>query len=108
MDQIGQTILDQLGGNKFRAMTGAVLSYGEFSCIEKGVRCNAFQIHLPRRASNGSKIIFIRLMADDTYTMYFGKLNGCFEYVTLEQVDQLYCDQLQDVFTRYTGLHTRL
>ncbi len=69
--EIANTILDQLGGNKFLAMTGAnhLLADG-----------NTLRMTLPKNNSRANRL-YITLDPDDTYTMRFfrftpGRLNG--------------------------------
>lgn len=100
--QIAETILEQLGGNKFRAMTGAR------NCAFSGP---ALEFALPARfAKNGINFVRIELTARDDYTMSFWKLSRSArtEPKKIAEVDMLYYDMLQDVFTMHTGLDTRL
>ena len=79
---VATTILEQLGGRRFAAMTGAK----HFMSVEGGL-----QFGLPARfARNGYNKVSVTLRADDT------------------AVEGVYCDQLQDVFRRETGLETTL
>lgn len=129
---IATTILQQLGGNKFIAMTGAK----NFVSVKDGIR---FSI-----GRNGSKanMVQITLKWDDTYTMQFWRkgsevnpytilmkyadkglsedvFNETVKKATekatknaepkmLKEYDGIYCDQLQELFTEYTGLITKL
>ena len=68
--RVADITLEQLGGSKFLAMTGAnhLLSDG-----------NTLRMNLPKNASKANRL-WITLNADDTYTMNFfkftaGKLN---------------------------------
>lgn len=94
---IGTTILAQLGGNKFVAMTGA----RNLIALEKGL-----QFDLPRNASKANRVS-ISLQANDTYVMHFYTVRG----IKCELIDlrsDLYADQLCTVFEAFTGLATRL
>lgn len=97
--QIAQTILDQLGGQKFLAMTGAqYLVHGQNS---KG---NFLQFKI-----RGGKTIVITLTEDDEYSVEMLRLNRkTFEFKTLRAARHVFACQLQDVFTAVTGLHTKL
>lgn len=98
------TILEQLGGQRFRAMTGANgFLYGsdnnERPCLQfyfKGCRhANHLTIHYERGM--------------DEYTMTFMKIgNGYHDAKQVSSHSGVYCDQLQDIFTRVTGLDTHL
>lgn len=122
--EIANTILRQLGGNKFMVMTGAK----QFVAIENGIR---FRIG---RNATQTNMIRITLRADDTYKMEFIKIGNMVnsyaimakskdrddfmrklkaaekraEPKVLQEYDGIYCDQLQELFTEYTHLYTRL
>lgn len=106
---VAETILQQLGGNRFLAMTGCnhLVGYN-----------NAIRMVIPRNASKANRL-HITLEADDTYTMRFfyyrpGRLNtrtGVFiEAKTFEVklIKGVYCDMLQDIFTDVTKMYTHL
>lgn len=106
---VANTILEQLGGNKFIAMTGAknFLSDG-----------NTLRMTLPKNKSKANRL-YITLDADDTYTMNFfrftaGRLNRKTFQFTEDKVSEIkvvsgvYCDMLQDIFTATTGMVTHL
>jgi hypothetical protein len=96
-NQIASTILRQLGGNKFLAMTGAkYLVAGD----------NFLQFTLPNRKINS---VVVRLDGDDTYTMLFNKkTNMGIDIKPIASATGVYADQLQNVFTDKTGLYTSL
>jgi len=108
---ITETILVQLGGKRFIAMTGSK----NFFYSNNG---RTLSMTLVRNRSKANHLK-ITLNAMDTYDMEFikvtmPKLNTkTFEYkegktTTVEKFDGIYCDQLQEIFTRVTGLYTRL
>jgi hypothetical protein len=80
----------------FRMMTGAK----NFIAIESGL---TFKI--PR--SNNISYVKIILTPMDEYDMFFMKMNKT-EIIILKEVNGLFFDQLQEVFTRETGLYTSL
>jgi hypothetical protein len=97
---VAETILQQLGGNKFRAMTGAKNFLGDQ---------HSLQFQLPARfAAKGIRYVKVSLEPSDTYEMTFGKSKGKYEYVEVSSYQGLYFDQLQSIFTRETGLETHL
>lgn len=126
--EIANIILQQLGGNKFVAMTGAK----QFVAIERGIR---FRIG---RNATRTNMMRITLRGDDTYKMefiYIRNLPNRYSLMTkylgrgmdpleierkvkqqldkqvvtvLKEYDGIYCDQLQELFTDYTKLYTRL
>jgi len=106
-DTIATTILQQLGGNKFIAMTGAskFQSHGD----------KALGFRIPTR--NGINAVKVTLAPGDVYTVEFLKvtppgLNGegfrPASAVVKKKVEGVYFDQLQSVFTEATGLLTSL
>lgn len=108
---IAETILKQLGGGRFLLMTGTK----DLIAIENGLKMTL--------ARNGSKAnrLEITLNAMDTYDMRFyrytpwrystrgGKFTEYPEKITtVKEYNDIYCDQLQELFTNVTGLYTRL
>lgn len=64
---------------------------------------NSLMFHIPEtKRINHVKII---LTEDDLYTMRFGRISKL-DYQLIEEVSDVYCDQLQSVFTEVTGLYT--
>ncbi|WP_025154757.1 hypothetical protein [Morganella morganii] len=96
---IATTILSQMGGNRFIAMTGAK---------HLGFITNGLQFKLPARfAANGINCIQVILDPSDTYTMKFLKIRGL-DCKKIAEIQGLFFDQLQEVFTEKTGLNTSL
>ena len=97
---IASITLQQLGGNRFAAMTGAKNFSGHDNTLE---------FKLPRGfAKNKANHVAITLDPSDTYTMSFYRYTPRAGYVELSIIDGLYFDQLCDVFTAETGLYTSL
>ncbi|MBO7714602.1 MAG: hypothetical protein J6S85_13585 [Methanobrevibacter sp.] len=106
--EIATTILKQLGGNKFIAMTGTK----NFIAIERGMICKI--------GKNASKANYLEIVlnGDDTYTMRFIKFTNCrmtkdYKFIdakreTLKEYQHIYFDQLQELFTEYTHMYTHL
>src|ERR1035437_5414294 len=97
--EVANTILKQLGGHRFIAMTGANSFFSEN---------NALLFKIPR--TKKVKAVKVMLDADDTYTVRFiGQKNApSFEVFDVAVVAGVYCDQLQEIFTENTGLYTSL
>lgn len=97
--QVAHTILQQLGGNKFNAMTGA---------RDHIAGPNYLQFRLPANtAKNRANVVTIKLEATDLYRVEFINLRG----VNLKVItahDGVFADQLQALFTEQTGLDTHL
>ena len=109
--EIATTILRQLGGHRFIAMTGAK----DFLAIDNGL-----MFKVGRNASKANRVE-ITLNGLDLYDIRFFRLTGgnfkvnhnkktC-EWVPVKetevkQYNDMYCDQLQEIFTEVTGLYT--
>lgn len=96
--QVANTILQQLGGNRFIAMTGAKNFVGS---------ANALHFSLGRGAKQGINKIRISLNSDDTYDIEFFKARG----VELQLVGiqpMVYAENLAYYFSNATGFDTRL
>lgn len=92
---VGKTILEQLGGNRFIAMTGAK----DFISTDKGLR-----FRLPNRKVN---VVEITLTPADEYNMRFWLVRGG-NIKEVRSIGGIDCSQLQGLFTEVTGLYTRL
>lgn len=98
--EIANTIFQQIGGAKFRAMTGAknvvVLTGG------------GLMIDLPQNfAKDKINRVTIRLNQSDTYDLAFERVRG--ESIqSVSSSEGVYADSLSEVFTRHTGLDTTL
>lgn len=96
--QVAQTILNQLGGNKFVAMIGSK----NFLASENYLRMN-----LTRNKAK-AKWLKITLNGNDLYTMDFFTADKECNIKTKVKFEDVYCDQLQSFFTEATGLYTSL
>ena len=94
---IAKTILQQLGGNKFIAMTGAK---------NLGFTNNGLQMKIGRN-SKGITHVIISLKSTDTYDVEFIKMRGVNRKV-VKKLKGVYADMLRKIFTKYTGLRTSL
>jgi hypothetical protein len=92
-------IFAQLGGNKFLAMTGAhtLISHG-----------NALSMKLRTNKSKANYLI-ITLNGLDLYNVEFLKVNYSKDTTTEVKIfENVYNDQLQNIFTEITGMYTKL
>ena len=107
--KVANTILQQLGGNRFLTMTGS----DKLTVINNGLRMNL------RRNKSKANMLEIKLNPMDEYEMEFkkfipGKLNKkTYEYSeakieTVKRYDGVYFDMLQEIFTSETGMYTKL
>ena len=97
--QIAQTILEQLGGNRFVAMTGA---------RDLVAGSNSLQFSIGRGATNKANKVRVTLETSDTYMIEFWSLRGLNLKSCGRPVRSIYADRLQAVFTEQTGLDTHL
>ena len=94
----GAETLKQLGGNRFIAMTGAK---------HFGVGPNGMSFKIGR---NSKRVNHVTIDLDRGRDLY----NMKFDWVTIKGIKNkktlkgIYADQLQDMFTRYTGMYTSL
>eukprot|EP01049_Picozoa_sp_SAG25_P003291 SAG25_NODE_188_length_12354_cov_23.716116_13_plen_97_part_00 len=93
---VAQTILSQLGGNRFAMMTGSK----NFVAGQ-----NTLSMKLSRNGSGGN-YLRITLTPADVYKMEFISIRGM-KMTTKKEFENVYCDQLQSIFTEATGLYTK-
>lgn len=97
--EVANTILAQLGGGRFIAMTGSKDFVGSEDSL-------SFKLG---RISNGISHVCITLDVNDTYRMEFRKWNAKrLDYKIVATYSNVYFDTLQFIFTQETGLYTRL
>jgi hypothetical protein len=109
---VAQTIGAQLGGSKFKAMTGAK---DFMSLTPKGGDAprGGLRFSLPANfAFGGINRVFIRLNDMDTYDLEFGKATFSktkgSNYKVIESAEGVYAENLREVFTERTGLDVSL
>ncbi len=95
---VAKTILQQLGGARFVRFTGARHLIG-------GENFLIFQ--LPKH-DRGINKVQITLMPIDTCKIKFWKNADVRRPESLEVIEDVYFDQLQELFTEVTGLLTKL
>lgn len=96
--QVANTILDQLGGRRFIAMTGARNLLGS---------ANSLSFKLPSGfALHGINYVKITLNESDLYDVEFGTIRGRNYKKSSDYV--LYAEDLQRIFREETGLDTHL
>ena len=97
--EIANTIIKQLGGQRFKVMTGAK----DFTTLS-----NVDGVGFKIRAKANKSINYVKVsLVDDLYNMEFGRIRKL-EYKIVDHIEGVYNDQLQEVFTQYTGLYTHL
>jgi hypothetical protein len=98
---IATTILDQLGGRRFLAMTGATNLIGSATSL-------SFTLPgTPGFVKGGINVCRITLTPLDTYTVEYLRVRRG-QVRTVETDTDIYAEDLQACFSRATGLATRL
>ena len=102
---VAETIYQQMGGHRFRVMTGSRDFLGFEAGTIEGIRTPAGLVFRVGRNSGGVGKCRIGLdEGTDTYTVTFYSTR---HKITGEYSD-VYCDQLRPLFERVTGLVTSL
>jgi hypothetical protein len=96
---VAKTILEQLGGRRFLVMTGAK----NLTATDTSL---SFRVN-GRTASGAVNGVRIVLTPMDTYTVETLYTRGSSRRVVATE-ENVYCDVLAAVFTRLTGLDTKL
>lgn len=97
---IARTILAQLGGSRFTAMTGAR------NMVDLG---DGLRFDLPRGAKNRANKVAVRLTAADLYDVQFMHFNrSTLDCKTVGEQSGIYAEDLRRIFTAETGLETSL
>ena len=98
MSDIANTIYRQLGGNRFRVMTGAKnLTSHEF----------ALSMKIGRNKTNANFMI-VELNSMDLYDITFAKVTRMGEMKSVKTYDNVYNDMLVEIFESHTGMYTSL
>ena len=95
MSTVASTILRQLGGNRFIAMTGA-------TCYADGNTLVA-----KFKGSRAANIMYVTLNGLDLYDVKIAKYKGL-EVKVVKEATDVYDDMLVDIFESATGLNTTL
>ena len=95
--RVAKTILQQLGGNKFIAMTGAK---------NLGASNKSLSMKIGRNSKSINYVV-ITLKSSDLYDVEFIRIRGA-KRTVVKKLKGVYADQLQTMFTKYTGMRTSL
>lgn len=106
MSDVANTILAQLGGNKFSAMTGARVFVGHGPAPEFH-KLGGLSFKIGSGARDGITHVRVFLMSNDTYTVEFLKVRGT-SCKTVSEHAMVYADQLRALFTECTGFEVTL
>lgn len=100
-NEVAKTILTQLGGNRFAAMTGAKNFVGS---------PDALSFTLPGGGGfcrDGINVVRVVLTPADLYDVEFSRRRGS-TVKTVKKVEAIFFDQLRLTFEQATGLRTSL
>ena len=100
--EVANTILAQLGGKRFIAMTGATSFSGS---------ADELTFKIPTKGK--MRAVKIKLEPSDTYTLRVVESRGAlrfgnYEIVETFKAEGIYFDMLEETFTEATGLYTSL
>ena len=100
---IAKTILQQIGGRRFAAMTGSK------DFIDMG---NGLRMSLARNRTSANRLDIIYDAGLDLYNMRFYRRTFSKKTCECKTKDiatheGIYCDMLEEMFTMVTGLYTR-
>ena len=98
MSHIANEIYRQLGGNRFRVMTGAKMMVS----TENGIR-----MRIGRNKTNAN-FMEVSLNGLDLYDVTFAKLTKMGEMKSMKGYDNVYNDMLVSIFESHTGMYTTL
>lgn len=98
MTQVAETILAQFGGNRALAMIGGKVMYTDTSIVVD------FKAHAKNRSTH---VEIEYLYGRDLYTVTFWRVQGL-DCTRISCYADMYADQLQEIFTRETGLALHL
>jgi hypothetical protein len=99
MNTISKAILEQLGGNRFVAMTGAK------NFVEGN---NSLSFRIGRNSTSCNHVEIILDLGTDLYNMIFSRLSMAKGLEKKKEAKGIYSSQLQELFTKATGLYTKL
>ena len=106
-------ILEQLGGNKFIAMTGAKNIVARENGLTFRIGRNASKANMVRIMLNGLDLYDIEFIKH-TPSKIIVNHKTCTvktreeKTETVKKYNDIYCDMLQEIFTEVTGLYTHL
>lgn len=96
--EVAKIILQQMGGNKFTTMVGAK---------NLGATENSLSFKIACKNPKGITHCQITLNRSDLYDMKFFKIRGA-KVETVANLEDIYNDSMQEVFSEVTGLATHL
>lgn len=109
--QIASTILDQLGGRRFLVMTGAKNLLATGNGLRFKIGRNASKANMVEITLNGLDLYDIRFFKYIPSKLVVNHAKQTAEWKpekneTVKEFSDIYCDQLQELFTETTGMYT--
>ena len=98
MSHVANEIYRQLGGNRFRVMTGAK----NMVSLENGIG-----MRIGRNKTNANYMEVV-LNSMDLYDITFAKVTKMGEMKSVKTYDNVYNDMLVSIFESHTGMYTTL
>ena len=95
---VAREILNQLGGNKFRVMTGAK------NFIDTG---DGLSMRIGRNKTS-SNYLKITLNSMDLYDIRFSRVTKLGSERSVTEYNNVYNDSMVEVFEKHTGMYTKL
>jgi hypothetical protein len=112
-----RAIVEQIGGNKFLAMTGSKFQYYGYDKL-------GYVYLMIKLSKNISKAQYLKIQLNgtDLYDLTFSRIKKTLtslakelgvkvydeEIIIIKEYKDVYADMLQEIFTSVTGMYTRL
>lgn len=107
--RVADIILDQLGGRRFVVMTGSKNFISDGNTLRMSLAKNASKANRLEITLNGHDLYDIRFyrFTPARFSTRGGAFRMYDEKTTeIKSFNDIYCDQLQEIFTQITGLYT--
>lgn len=109
---VANNIYNQLGGGKFSVMTGAKQFVYDNNSLRFTIGRNASKANRVKIELNGKDLYNVTFTKYTPYKFTVRK-NGTFSerkesFETVAEYTDIYCDMLQSIFTKVTGMYTHL
>jgi len=98
-ETLSQLTLSNNPTNRLKAMIG-----GKNFASDKNDQCGAVSFRFTAKSSNKSNFVKVTLTFMDVYTVEFGSIRSL-KYKTISNFENIYCDDLKQLFERETGLY---
>lgn len=107
---VAAQILEQLGGNRFRVMTGS--NFFTHGTLKENGRWQYLQMHLKRNKSGANRLRIALDPDRDLYEVEFFRVaihrSGEVSVETVKYLNDVYGEDLQRIFKMVTGFETQM